>query len=121
MVFLLVQATAAEAVAAAEAFFAEEAVGTVLAVLGVMAAVAFLAIYTLCAPFALHAEGDAVAATTLARVAGVVHVLAVEDAEAVVTVLRLEHGVGIVAVLGHHVFHREARGGEEKPLEIRDK
>ena len=116
--FLLVEPGAAEAIRTAEAILAEFAIAAIAAILAPVAHVAFRAIDAFVAPLALHAEREPAATRTLARVSGIVHILAVEDAEAVVAILRLHGGIRVITILRPHLLEVVARLLDEKPLEV---
>ncbi len=96
-VLFLIQPCAPETIAAPKAVLAELAVTAVGAVLAEVCHVAVRAIDAFRAPLAAHAERQTAAADAFAGVAGVVHVFRVENAEAVVTILR-PHRFGVLAV-----------------------
>ena len=84
---LLVQTNTSEAVATPEAIFAELALSTIGTVLSVINHVAVCAVCALGAPLAPEAECKPATADTFPGVTSVVHVLRVEDAKAVITIL----------------------------------
>lgn len=116
-ILLLIEADASEAVAASEAVLAELAVAAVRAVLAVIGHVAVRAVDALGAPFAPNAEGEAAAACALARVACVVDVFRVKDAEAVVAILR-SHCFRVVTVFGPILDEVVAGFCQKKPLKF---
>ena len=117
MILLLVEADTAETVAASKAVFAELALTAVGAILTVVRHVTVGTVDTFRTPFAADAEGEPAAADALAGVAGVVHVLGVEDAEAVVAIFRSDR-LGIVTVLRAILNQVVAGFTQKKPLKF---
>ena len=103
-ILFLIETNASETIGAAKAVLAERAVAAVLAILTVVGHVTIHAIDTLRAPLTAHAEREPAAAHALPRISGVVHILGVEDPEAVVAILRFDGRVGVIAVLGSHLL-----------------
>lgn len=84
---LLIQSDAPETITTPKTIFAKLALATVGAILSVINHVAIRAVGALCTPFTADAEGQTTTADTLSGIPSVVHVLGVEDAKTVVTVL----------------------------------
>ena len=118
-ILFLIETDASETVATSETILAELTLAAVGAVLAVVRHIAVGAVDAFRAPFAPHAERESAAADALARVASVVHVFRVENAEAVVAILGA-HRFGELAVLGTKVNNVVSRLAQKKPLKFAD-
>jgi hypothetical protein len=101
VILFLIEPHTAETIFAAVTVLAVLAFGAVLAVLAEVAAVAIDAIDAFGAPLTIHAKRHAATVTAFAGITTVVHIFAVENAEAVIAVFRLHRGVRIATIFGH--------------------
>ena len=119
-VLLLVQTDTTETVVAAKAIFAKLTLATVGTVLTVIRHVTVGTVDTLCAPFTTHAERESAATNAFARVASVVHILGIEDTEAVVAILG-SHRFREFTILRTILDDIISRLTQKQPLKFRNK